>query len=45
MAMYSRFHSFTPSQVWGYRLTGKSVEWVSLKDRETAEETLAFWGN
>jgi len=46
MAMYSKFNSILPSPVFGYRRKedgGFSV--VCIKERETFEETLAFWGS
>ena len=46
MAMYSKFNSILPSPVFGYRRKedgGFSV--VCIKERETFQETLAFWGS
>ena len=50
MAMYSKFNSILPSPVYGYRRKVKedglvSYEVVCLKERETFEETLDFWGS
>ncbi len=49
--MYSRYNSITPSVVYGYErsrnLTNKQMglRIRVLKEKETSNETLAFWGN
>ena len=51
MSMYSRYNSITPSVVYGYErsrnLTNKQMglRIRVLKEKETSNETLAFWGN
>ena len=46
MAMYSKFNSILPSPVYAYRAKeGDKVEIVCVKERESVEENLAFWGN
>ncbi len=46
MSMYSKYNSITPSAVYGYeRDESGSFRIRCFKERETAEETLAFWGN
>ncbi len=47
MAMYSKFNSILPSPVYGFRqeAEGGSVQLWCLKERETPEETLEFWGS
>ncbi len=47
MAMYSKFNSILPSPVYSFRRdagTGAVDLWC-LKERETPEETLVFWGS
>ena len=48
MAMYSKFNSILPSPVYSYRRAGDGdgdqVKLQCLKERETSEETLKFWG-
>ncbi len=48
MAMYSKFNSILPSPVYSFRRSGGGVEDVDLwclKERETPEENLQFWGS
>lgn len=46
MSMYSRYNSITPSAVYGYERTQFGALRIRcFKEREKAEETLAFWGN
>ena len=46
MSMYSRYNSITPSAVYGYEKTESGKFRIyCLKQRETPDETLAFWGN
>ena len=46
MSMYSKFHTMLPSPVYGYRRTSQgSYQITCLKERETPQEALAFWGN
>ena len=48
MAMYSKFNSILPSPVYGFSRSSdpkNPVEFVCLKERETPDETLAFWGS
>ena len=46
MAFYSHYNSILPSPVYGYTIKpdGK-VEFVCLKERETYEENMTFWGS
>ena len=45
MSMYSRYNSITPSVVYGYERCNKGLRIRVLKEKETSNETLAFWGN
>jgi len=47
MSMYSKYNSITPSTVYGYERRGEGGGFRirCFKERETPEETLAFWGN
>ena len=47
MSMYSKFNSITPSAVYGYekKKSGLGYRIRCFKEKETTEETLAFWGN
>lgn len=45
MSMYSKYNSITPSPVYGYEKGEFGYKIWCFKERETAEETLAFWGN
>ena len=47
MAMYSKFNSILPSSTYGYRRNKETGEYsvVCIKERESFEETLAFWGS
>ena len=47
MSMYSKFNSITPSAVYGYEKnkSGLGYRIRCFKEKETTEETLAFWGN
>ena len=46
MSMYSKFNSVLPSPIYGYQTTPEgSYSVICLKERETFEETLAFWGS
>ena len=45
MAMYSKFNSILPSPVYSVRRDAENnVRLACLKERETPEETLEFWG-
>jgi len=56
IAMYSKFNSILPGAVYGYRTKKaaasaatedaaiEEVKLFCLKERETPDETLAFWG-
>ena len=46
MSMYSKYNSITPSAVYGYERRGEGGFRIRcFKERETPEESLAFWGN
>ena len=46
MSMYSRYNSITPSAVYGYEKSQEGALKIRcFKERESPEETLAFWGN
>ena len=44
MSMYSKFISHIPSPVYGIRKSGGNYVITCLKDRETIQQTLEFWG-
>lgn len=44
MSMYSKFISHVPSPVFGVRKCGNNYVFTCLKDRETFQQTLEFWG-
>ncbi|KAJ0411288.1 hypothetical protein ATCC90586_004204 [Pythium insidiosum] len=43
-SMFSKYNSRPAAAYYAYRRTSSGVEFVKLKDRESPEETLAFWG-
>ena len=47
MTSYSKFHSIIPSPVIGFSRNNNESKYnlICIKERETYEETLAFWGN
>jgi diaminopimelate decarboxylase len=47
MSMYSKYNSITPSAIYGYERLGDGGNFKirCFKERESPEETLAFWGN
>lgn len=44
MAMYSRFNSILPSPVYGFTKKNGQMVGYCLKERETIEENMKFWG-
>ena len=44
LAMYSKYNSRQAGPVYGFRKTDGAYTFVVLKERETEEETLKFWG-
>ena len=46
IAMYSKFNSILPSPVYGYsKEEDESYKIVCLKERETPQQILEFWGS
>ena len=49
MSMYSKYNSITPSSVYAFEhqeeSAGPEFAFYCFKQKETSNETLAFWGN
>jgi len=43
-ALYSRFNSIQAPAIYGYEKVQDGYRFLQFKERETLEETLAFWG-
>ena len=44
MALYSKYNSILPSPVFGFEEKNGEIRFKCLKERETYEENLVFWG-